>query len=101
MADQTPRRTRQKPFTGASPGARRYCPALRLCRPKPLHAGFFQKRGLQSGTVAPPSSLLASARDFAHATHAARYFFFQERNDDGDSLLRLFFHDPVARIADD
>ena len=28
-------------------------------------------------------------------------FFFQERDDDGDSLLRLFLHDPVARIADD
>jgi AraC family transcriptional regulator len=41
-------------------GACRYCPALRLCRPKPLHACFFPERGLQSGTVAPPASLLAS-----------------------------------------
>jgi hypothetical protein len=28
-------------------------------------------------------------------------FFFQERDDDSDSLPRLFLHDPVAGIADD
>jgi hypothetical protein len=29
------------------------------------------------------------------------YFLFQKRNDDGDSLLGLLLHDPVARIVDD
>ena len=43
---------------GAAPGARRDRPALRLRRPKPLHPGFFQERGLQSGAPAPPPSHL-------------------------------------------
>ena len=33
--------------------------------------------------------------------HLRVLFLFQERNDDGDSLLGLFLHDPVAGIVDD
>jgi hypothetical protein len=47
--------------------------------------------------MAPLSTLPRAIRATCHAL----FFLFQERNDDGDSLLRLFLHDPVARIADD
>jgi AraC family transcriptional regulator len=48
------RRARQRTVTGPGPQSSLISPSLRLCRPKPLHPRFFQERGLQSGTVAPP-----------------------------------------------
>ena len=62
VADQNASRARQRTLKGPTLRTRRYCPALRLCRPKPFHTRIFQERGLQPGPLAPPTPIIVLGR---------------------------------------
>jgi hypothetical protein len=79
---------------------------IKLRRPNPLILSFSPNSASKTRVNAligrrDAACTFRLRRTVAPASCCALFLLFQERNDDGDSLLRLFLHDPVARIADD